>query len=220
MTIFRHPAVPYVAGFAVFVGLLALGERLPGMTGLAVRVVVTGLVLVLVSRPAIELRPRRFASSLLVGAAVFLVWIAPDLLWPGYRRHWLFENPITGELPPSGEPRVSGVLFLALRTFQAVALVPVLEELFWRGWLLRWLVNTDFQRVPLGAYTPASFWITAILFATEHGPYWDVGLIAGAAYNGWMICTRSLADCIVAHAATNALLSAYVVGWRKFEYWP
>jgi len=220
MKILRHPAIPYVAGFAVFVSLLAVGDRLPAMSSLGLRVIATGLVLVLVSRPAIQLTPRRLATSLLVGAAVFLVWIAPDLVWPGYRGHWLFENPITGRIRPAGEPERLGVFFLALRTFQAVALVPVLEELFWRGWLMRWLVNADFQRVPLGAYRPASFWITAVLFASEHGPYWDVGLLAGAAYNWWMIRTRSLADCIYAHAATNALLSAYVIAWGKFEYWP
>jgi hypothetical protein len=35
-----------------------------------------------------------------------------------------------------------------------------------------------------------------------------------------MIRTRRLADCILAHAATNAALCAYVIGWGKFEYWP
>jgi CAAX prenyl protease-like protein len=220
MNLPKHPAVPYVAGFAVFLGFLALGDRLPVLAGLVARVVVTALVLVLVARRVIELKPRQVRAGLLFGAAVFLIWIAPDFVWPGYRRHWLFENPLTGGIPPAAEPAASGALFLALRTLQAAALVPVIEELFWRGWLLRWLVNPDFEKVPPGTYTPASFWITAVLFASEHGPYWDVGLIAGAAYNWWMLRTRSLADCIFAHAVTNALLAAYVIGWRKFEYWP
>ena len=97
--------------------------------------------------------------------------------------------------------------------------VPILEELFWRGWLMRWLISPQFEKVPLGAYQAGAFWITAALFASEHGPYWDVGLIAGIAYNWWMVRTRSLGDCILAHAVTNACLCGYVVATRHWEYW-
>ena len=99
------------------------------------------------------------------------------------------------------------------------ALVPILEELFWRGWLLRWLINPDFQKVPIGKYTPLAFWSVALLFASEHGAYWDVGLAAGIIYNGWMIRSRSLADCILAHGVTNALLAAYVLLSGQWQYW-
>ena len=108
---------------------------------------------------------------------------------------------------------------LVFRTLRAVIIVPIVEELFWRGWLLRWLVKNDFQQVPIGAYTPSAVIITALLFASEHGPYWEVGLIAGLIYNLWVIRTRSLADCIVAHAVTNGVLCAYVLATGKWEYW-
>jgi len=97
--------------------------------------------------------------------------------------------------------------------------VPVLEELFWRGWLMRWLVSTDFSKVPLGAFTSQSFWIVAVLFASEHGSYWDVGLAAGVLYNWWMVRTRSLGDCMVAHAVTNACLAWYVLVHDHWQYW-
>ena len=84
---------------------------------------------------------------------------------------------------------------------------------------MRWLINTDFDKVPLGKYSPLAFWITALLFASEHGPYWDVGLITGVIYNLWMIRTRSLADCILMHAATNGILSAYVMATGQWQYW-
>jgi hypothetical protein len=84
---------------------------------------------------------------------------------------------------------------------------------------MRWLIQKDFLSVPLGSYLPSAFWITAILFASEHGPYWDVGLAAGLLYNWWMVRTRSLADCILAHAVTNACLAAYVVCAGKWQYW-
>jgi CAAX prenyl protease-like protein len=105
------------------------------------------------------------------------------------------------------------------RILRAVALVPIIEELFWRGWLMRWLINPRFESVKLGAYRPFSFLFTAVLFASEHGPYWDVGLITGILYNAWMVRTRSLGDCILAHAVTNACLCGYVVATHRWEYW-
>jgi catechol 2,3-dioxygenase-like lactoylglutathione lyase family enzyme len=118
----------------------------------------------------------------------------------------------------AGEERAVG---RALRvTFGSVVLVPPVEELFWRGWLMRWLIRPDnFHAVRLGAYSHYSFWTTAILFAAEHGPYWDVGLIAGVLYNWWMVRTRSLADCTVAHAITNGLLAVYVLYAGHWQYW-
>jgi hypothetical protein len=98
--------------------------------------------------------------------------------------------------------------------------VPIVEELFWRGWLMRWLIRSDFESVPLGSYTPMSFWVSAVLFAAEHGAYWDVGLLAGIAYNLWIMKTRRLGDCILAHAVTNASLSAYVIWTGQWRYWP
>jgi CAAX prenyl protease-like protein len=84
---------------------------------------------------------------------------------------------------------------------------------------MRYLINPDFQKVPLGSYSSIAFWATAVLFATEHGPYWEVGLAAGLIYNLWVIRTRNLMDCIVAHSVTNALLAVYVVGFGRWEYW-
>ena len=69
------------------------------------------------------------------------------------------------------------------------------------------------------AHAPQAFWFTAVLFASEHGAFWDVGLAAGILYNWWMIRTRSLADCILAHAVTNGCLAAYVVAGGHWQYW-
>jgi len=178
------------------------------------------LVVALFSRPVLDFRIRRAVGSIVIGVGVFLIWVGPDVLFPGYRGHWLFSNPITGTVHGSlsvashGNPAV-----LALRCFRAVAIVPVVEELFWRAWMMRWLIARDFRSVPLGAYTRQSFWIVAVLFASEHGPFWDVGLMAGIVYNWWMLRARSLGDLILVHAVTNACLSAYVLIAGKWEYW-
>ena len=108
---------------------------------------------------------------------------------------------------------------LLLRGLRAALIVPIVEELFWRAWLMRWLIAADFATVPLGRYSARAFCIVAVLFASEHGPYWDVGLAAGVLYNWWMIRTRSLGDLILAHGVTNACLSLFVVAAGKWEYW-
>lgn len=218
----RHSSVPYVLPFAVFIAFLAIQRYapLPPHADLIVRTIVLSGVLLFASRRVIDSHVWQPGPSILLGIAVFAIWIAPDLLFPAYRHHWLFENPVLGTLGSTFDPslRHDG-LAIALRFFRAVVLVPVIEELFWRGWLLRWLINPHFEDLPRGAYTAGSFWIVAVLFASEHGPYWDVGLIAGVLYNWWMIRTKSLGDCIVAHAVTNLCLSVYVIASGQWQYW-
>jgi CAAX prenyl protease-like protein len=218
----RYPSLPYVFPFACFLCLLALSPYVAflGRWEFPLRVGILTVVLFVFSRHVIDLRVAHFWSSLALGVAVFAIWIAPDLLIPGYRTHWLFQNSVTGKIHSSiPVDLTSDKLVLVLRTARAVLLVPIIEELFWRSWLLRWLISVDFRKVPLGAYSPQAMWISAILFASEHGPYWDVGLIAGLLYNWWMIRTKSLGDCIFAHAVTNGCLSAYVLLAGKWEYW-
>jgi CAAX prenyl protease-like protein len=217
----KHPALPYVLPFAVFMAFVALGDVFGlGEWEFPFRVFVLSVVLWVFSRHAIDVRPAWWIGSVLVGIAVFFLWIAPDALIPGYRTHWLFQNSITGKVTSSiPEGFHLSTMVLLFRTIRAVIIVPLVEELFWRGWLMRWLINPDFKSVPMGAYKPAAFWITALLFASEHGPYWEVGLLAGIVYNAWIVKTKRLADCIVAHAVTNALLCLYVIGWGKWEYW-
>lgn len=216
----RNRSVAYVLPFAVFLGFLAIKGFVPPGIEYPARIIVVTAVLLLFSRRVIVLRPGRPVSSALVGIAVFLVWIGPDLIWPEYRQHWLFSNALMGRAESSlpSDVRVDFV-FLFLRVTGTALLVPVVEELFWRAWLMRYLISPRFETVQLGTYTALSFWVTAALFSSEHGPYWDVGLLAGIAYNSWMIRTRSLADCILAHGVTNACLAAYVISMNHWQYW-
>jgi uncharacterized protein len=171
------------------------------------------------SRRVLPTRAPHWAPSIALGVAVCLVWIAPDSLVPGWRNHALFQNSITGKISTSIRPEELTPLMLALRTARAALLVPVLEELFWRGWLPRWIQSSKIDRVPLGQYTPLAFWATAVLFAAEHGPFWEVGLVTGIIYNLWMRHTRSLGDLVLTHAVTNLALSGYVIATGRWSFW-
>lgn len=219
----KYPSLPYLAPFCVFIAFLAVEGMIPLSVEYLypIRVLVVTAVLFALSRHVIDLRVKNWLGSTALGVAVFVIWIGPDVLWPGYRNHWLFTNSILGEVRSSVPGAVqSNLLFIAFRAAGCILLVPVIEELFWRGWLSRWIIDTDdFRRVPLGAYSAASFWVGSLLFASEHGPFWEVGLLAGIAYNWWMLRTKSLANCILSHAITNGCLSAYVLATGKWQYW-
>ncbi len=217
-----YQTLRYIAPFLAFMGLLFLAERLPLAPAweAALRLLVLGVICALCWPAGVPVRPARPFLSCLVGLAVFFLWIAPDLLIPGYRTSPLFANSLVGHLRSSlSADALRSPWLLGWRTARAVLIVPVVEELFWRGWMMRWIINPDFERVRFGTYAPAAFWITAVLFASEHGPYWDVGLLTGIIYNIWMIRTKSLADCILVHAVTNAALSAYVISTHQWQYW-
>jgi uncharacterized protein len=213
------PTAAYIIPFVIYVAMIALPVS-PEIL-FPVRSVIVLAAILLLSRPYFSLKPSQVLASILVGLVVFLLWIGPDVLFgPAYRRFWLFDNSILGHpgssLPPAAQ---RNPWFLAVRVFSSVALVPILEELFWRGWLMRWLIHREFLKIPLGAYQAGAFWIVALLFASEHGPYWEVGLAAGIVYNFWMVRTKNLADCILAHAVTNATLGAYVLLAGQWQYW-
>lgn len=217
----RRATAGYIAPFVAFVGIMAL-ERLvplPSQWLYLARFLIVAALIGALSWPYLSFRPSYPLASVAVGVAVFIIWVAPDVLF-GYRHFWLFENALTGAaattLPPSLK---SNIGFMVLRTVSSAMLVPILEELFWRGWMMRWLIDNDFLSVPLGKYVPSAFWIVAVLFASEHGPYWEVGLAAGIAYNWWIIRTRNLADCILCHGVTNAVLAGYVLLTGQWQYW-
>jgi CAAX prenyl protease-like protein len=198
-----------------YAGLPAAAEQLLLLVGMAA-------VIAFVARPALDFRVRQWAGTIAMGVGVFVMWIAPDLLFPGYRSHWLFSNSLLGSGSlASGIPEAerSNLAVLLLRGMRASLIVPIIEELFWRAWLMRWLINPDFSKVPLGTYARQAFWIVAAMFAVEHGSFWGVGLACGILYNWWMVRTKSLGDLILAHGITNACLSLYVVAAGKWEYW-
>ena len=111
--------------------------------------------------------------------------------------------------------RVTITLF---RVTGAVLVVPVMEELFWRSFLIRYIIDKDFEKVPMGTFTWGSFLVTALLFGTEHH-YIIAGVMAGVVYNLVIYRTRSLAQCVLAHSVTNLALAVYVISTQKWHFW-
>jgi hypothetical protein len=215
--------LPWVAPFAVFMIWLAVGPSLglPQPWESVARVGVLVAVLLTISREVVfSLRIKHPLTSILLGLAVCVMWVAPDQLVPGWRDHWLFTNSVTGKVTTSIPPEeFANLLVVVLRVVRAALLVPILEELFWRGWLPRWLINNAFDQVPMGTFNAIGFVGTAVLFASEHGPFWEVGLACGLIYNWYLWKTKSLGDLVLVHGVTNLALSGFVLVTKQYAYW-
>lgn len=217
-----YPSAAYIGPFITFMILLAVQKSLAflGEWEYAVRVLLVAISIWFFSRKVLDFKVKYWAGSLAMGIGAFLLWIAPDTIFPGWRQHWMFTNSVFGEVRISLSPeQLASPVLLLFRTASAALMVPILEELFWRGWMLRWLVQKDFESLPMGSANRESFLIVAVLFALEHGPYWEVGLLTGLLWNWWMTRTKSLGDLIFVHAITNLVLSLYVIYTKQWHFW-
>jgi CAAX prenyl protease-like protein len=165
-------------------------------------------------RKEYELRaPSRVLFALGVGLLVFLLWIAPQQFF-GFAPRRIGFDPGVFVDPAAYWTTV------VLRFVRLVVVVPLVEEIFWRGFLLRYLINERFYRVEFGTFSWLSFGIVTAAFALSHSPAdWIAALITGALYNFVAYRTRSLAACILAHAMTNLALGIWIMGTRQWGFW-
>ena len=152
--------------------------------------------------------------TVIVAIIVFVLWIAPQQ-WLGFEQRLEGFNPdIFANTPACYWTN------LTLRFIRLVIVVPLLEEIFWRGFLLRYLIDERFMNVPFGTAQWESFSAVTICFGLAHfGPDFVPALLTGALYNGLACFTKSLTSCIIAHALTNLLLGIYIMQTRQFGFW-
>jgi len=149
-----------------------------------------------------------------IGLASLAIWIAPQLVFGAPQRLDGFNPEIFGEDP------VIYWLTLGARFTRLVVVVPLVEEIFWRGFLMRYLVNENFSAVKFGTYTPLSFFGVAAAFMFVHSPVdWPAAFATGLLF-GWVaVRTKSLFACVFAHGVTNLGLGAYIVSTKQWGFW-
>jgi uncharacterized protein len=158
--------------------------------------------------------PTRPWESLGIGLLVLLLWIAPQEILGFSRRDQGFDPYFFGGAGPAYWAN------LGLRMARLAVVVPLVEEIFWRGFVLRFVIDANFTRVPFGTFRWDSFLIVTAGFTLEHNlPDWPAAALAGALYNLVAYRTRSLSACVLAHAATNLLLGFYVLRTGQWGFW-
>ena len=122
----------------------------------------------------------------------------------------------------AGELRGLGVAerwaWVAVRVAGSCVVIPVIEELAFRGFLLRWLVSPDFERTPPRAWTWSALLLSSLAFGSLHA-HWIVGTLAGLAFAAVLIRRGRLGDAILAHALVNAGLALAVLAFGRWDLW-
>jgi len=116
----------------------------------------------------------------------------------------------------AGEPTSAAGAWLALRLIGFVLVVPVIEELVFRGYLHRALVGRRFESVAPAAFSWAAFLITSLLFGAMHGR-WLAGALAGAAFAVALYRSKSLSGPVAAHVAANGFIAAWALAAQRWE---
>lgn len=203
----------------VLFGALTVGESylppewFPAAYILKALVVTAALLALRAPLADIRIDARVIAPSAAIGLAVFVVWVWGDKLIPYPRL-----GTRTAFDPTTLQGSAWWPAFLAVRLYGLVLMVPVMEEIFWRSFLLRYLTRQDFHQLPVGTFSASALWIMVAASAIAH-PEWVVAVVASLAYALWLRRSRSLFGAIVSHATTNAALGGYVLATKDWQYW-
>jgi uncharacterized protein len=206
-------AMPYVLPFALF----ALCTYLPALLSIPLAVAYPAKTILVAATLAwfwrsfgSEIRLQMDLPAVAAGIVVFLIWVGLEGLYPQIG---------TAGAHAANQVEVYGVIwFLAFRLIGAALVVPVMEELFWRSFAMRFLIDFDFRKVPLGQFTWFSFIAVSVAFGFEHHQ-WLPGIIAGVVYAAVLYRSKNLFSPILAHGVTNLLLGIYVMQTGRWEFW-
>ena len=213
-TFFREVA-PYTMPFILFAALTYLND-LAGFhpaLGYAAKTFLVAVCLILFRksyRP--EIRVRFGFLDVLAGVLVFLIWIGFEGAYP------LLASPSGFDPYAMSNGLAVATAFITIRLLGAVLVVPIMEELFWRSFAMRFLIDSKFKSIPLGRFTWFSFLMVSLAFGLEHHR-WLPGIIAGLIFAGLLYRNKNLFSPILAHAVANLLLGLYVITTQHWQFW-
>jgi CAAX prenyl protease-like protein len=223
---FRRSAVVRVAPFVAFMAVLALRGVAPadGSWGFDVRWLyalqagAAAALLALWWREYGELARQTLPNlretflAVAVGGAVFVLWIHLDAPW------MTLDTAATEPFVPKTPEGALDWPLIVLRIAGAALLVPVMEELFWRSFLMRWLQTPVFEAVPPRSVGLRAVVLSTFVFVLAH-TLWLAAAVAGLAYAWLYIRSGKLWVAVIAHGVTNGALGVWVVATGQWQFW-
>ncbi len=156
---------------------------------------------------------RAVALAVVVGLLVTLAWVGLDGFYPKFAFLGTRQSFDPNTLNPATK-----VAFIVLRMIGLVLIVPPIEELFYRSFLMRWIVDPNYRKIPIGKVTPLGLAATTLVFASSH-PEWLPAVLTGLAW-GWLVGqTKNVTACVISHAVANLALGVYVLTTGQWKYW-
>jgi len=214
-----RPWLPYVAPMALFLGLTFAEGEFPDQYLLLyiakVIVVLFTLILFRSTWREITFDAKWIAPSVVIGIVLCAVWIGIEKNLP--YKHFLGVRTAFDPFSEIGNDGMRA-LFFGFRFFGLVLLVPVMEEIFWRSFLLRFISRPDFLSLRVGEFTMNALLIGSALFGLSH-PEWLPAVIFALVISLWLKYTKSLFACILVHLVTNLALGIWVVTQRDWVFW-
>ncbi len=151
------------------------------------------------------------------GGFVFVVWIAAShFTAPTAAAVFAADNLAAGLdfLAPWQR-----VLWLAARVLAAVIVVPLAEELAFRGYLARRVVSAEVATVPYARLGTVAVLTSAVAYGLMGGRMFLAGTLAGIVFALVARARNRLGEAVVAHATANLLLAAWVLFRGDYLLW-
>lgn len=190
-------------------------------------------VLVLFRRHYTLVPWRGLGLACVLGIAGIAFWIAPALLreslvqkghTPAAWWQWLGLAERTEGFDPNiaSGSALWFSLTVGMRFLRMTLVVPLVEELFWRGFLMRFLLTEDgrFERVAFGTHRWKVFWLVTLGVMLIHNTEDYLGaFVWGSLVYFVAVRTKSLGACVFMHAVGNLALGLYVMKTQQWGYW-
>jgi CAAX prenyl protease-like protein len=219
------PAAARLLPFAAFIGLMMAEPLLAGLLGerfdprwlYGLRSGVAALLLLLFWRHyeelhAVRCRPAALLlTAPLAGLGVLIVWLTLD------GGPFVLGGGGSGFVPLAADGSLLWPLAI-VRLLGSALVVPLIEELFWRSLVMRWLERSDFATLAPAAVGLRAVLLSSLAFGFEHS-LWAAGIVAGLVYALLYRRTGCLWSAVVAHAVTNGSLGLWVLYAGAWQYW-
>jgi hypothetical protein len=213
--------VAYILPMGIFLAITWTHGHWPAYYPLeyTLKTILTAIALIILWPRYTKIKWNGLFLGFLFGVIGTVQWIGLQLY---LQKHFALFQESTDAFNPLKyfQNRSAMIAFIAVRLIGAVAVVPFMEERFWRDYLWRQiLAPNDFKLAAIGEWSPGALIIVSGVFATVHGNWWLTAIVWGLMIGLLLVYTKSLGACIVCHATCNLLLGIWVLVYHRWSFW-